>query len=260
MKKSGVTKVNIDTSTDTYYVAGELYATRFTVIANAANSVTFGASITVDGNITLRPTAVSGYIYWGSVYLGYNGTTLYASTNFACAGALTTSGYATINGQFQNEAVGNLEHAIFNLGGSSNTSKFYIKDNGTIRLTFDPSVPLLTLTGGLTMAGTLTGATTITSASSVSVTATGATSDLTLSAGDDIHITTGSTTSNFLNLNFGSNIILSDLAAGQSVYLFVRSGAPSSGDGVTGSLWLSTGGSLYFKQSGGWRRIDNWVT
>lgn len=39
----------------------------------------------------------------------------------------------------------------------------------------------------------------------------------------------------------------------------LSSGVPSSGLGSTGDLCMSQGGSLYFRQSNGWRRIDNWL-
>jgi hypothetical protein len=62
---------------------------------------------------------------------------------------------------------------------------------------------------------------------------------------------------------FARNIYLNSAlavlyAAGPGVYS--ASGAPAAGLGAIGSLYMSSGGSLYFKQAAGWKRIDNWVS
>ena len=101
MKKSGTTKVNFDTATDTYYVAGELYATKFTVIANAANSVDFGADVKINGDLYLSSTAASHtyyyesptcYSYWNTAGRYLMSKVQYNTGYFSWTAGLTTAG------------------------------------------------------------------------------------------------------------------------------------------------------------------------
>lgn len=75
-KVSGVTKMDFNVSGGVYYVAGEIVADKITVTENAANSVTFGADITINGDILLQDSATSGYIRFdgtgGSRRIGYD--------------------------------------------------------------------------------------------------------------------------------------------------------------------------------------------
>ena len=60
--------------------------------------------------------------------------------------------------------------------------------------------------------------------------------------------------------SYNSCVILRDgpLAEG-GPGIYWGSGTPSMSADV-GSIYLSTGGSLWFYQTSGWRRIDNWVS
>lgn len=62
MKNSGTTKVDLNTTANTYYFAGEVVASKITIAENAANSCTFGADMTVNGDLILTENGTPQYI------------------------------------------------------------------------------------------------------------------------------------------------------------------------------------------------------
>ena len=76
MLQSSVVKVDINAATGYYYFKGELHCTKITVDSNADNSVNFGSSITVGGNIIINTSSVDGRIYFdgsgGYSYIDYD--------------------------------------------------------------------------------------------------------------------------------------------------------------------------------------------
>ena len=182
MKYAGATKVDFDTSANTYYVKGELFADKITITSNAANTVDFGSNVTISGNLIMQYNSTANrFIYFvgaatGYDYIGYNYTTAqitlqsqyqlylqaYAPTAYAASILLdANSGNITItpqnnliiNGTVQSTAftsTTNLTHTIPN----SASYYFYVKNaSGTTHLSIKGSTGAASFGGFVTVAG-----------------------------------------------------------------------------------------------------------
>jgi len=101
----GVTKLDIDTEAGTYYFKGEVVADKVTIVSNANNSVVFGTSITIDGELIMKASNTDGRIRFdgasGTRYLDYDET--YATWG-ASVLALVNGGSGSV-GMFQGGSV-----------------------------------------------------------------------------------------------------------------------------------------------------------
>ena len=81
MKYGGTTKVDFNTSADTYYMKGEVYAEKFTVIpaTSGSNAVNFGANVTIGGNLIINTADATNQITFGDTsnftFISYTHTT-----------------------------------------------------------------------------------------------------------------------------------------------------------------------------------------
>jgi hypothetical protein len=181
-KVGGVTKLDFDLDAGVYYMAGEIVASKITVLSNAANDVQFGADVIIDGDVYMQTPGLDGsqVIY------------------------------------FRHDA---------------NNVEAYFEDAKLAYVNADGSLVLQNHWGDIY----------ITSEANYGA-AQGPGGDLYLGAEDQVHVT-------------GPGGLQIQSAAG----ILSGSGAPDAALGSTGWIYLSDGGSLYFKQAAGWRRIDNWV-
>ena len=158
-KVGGTTKLNFDVVGGTYYVAGEILANKVTITSNAANSVNFGADITIGGNVYMETLSAGEYnkIYWD----GSGGTRLifWSSTNY----------FTMINGDASGRAL--LQAG----GGASYPAGTYVMASAGTNTVY-VAAGTISLAGAvsgvttLSMSGALSGATTISCSSNITAT------------------------------------------------------------------------------------------
>lgn len=228
-----------------------------------------GFNITALGNISSGALAIGT----GGVTIGSSGSGIYIGTNTITA---------VVGGVPKFSLNGTTGAAYF--AGEIAASKFVCTANADNSANFGAPT---TIGGNLTVNGNIFMSTTALSRSiyldsansrsitwnqalgEVGITAAGSGDDVVIYGTSHVYLNGGGASAQIdcngtavavaANLNVTGNIAATGtVRSGSGAYFRSGSGVPAAGLGTTGDIYASTGGSLYFKQAAGWKRIDNW--
>lgn len=154
-KSGGVVKVDINTATSTYYFAGEIVASKITITENAANSVAFGANVTIEGDLIMTTTGKHVYIKNDDTsptcVLDFSGNTLTVSATDTSTGTIILA---------RTTATGNsrlwLNNDVTLACGTDSAQHVYLQRGTTTVMSFAGNSNTVTFAGGQVWNGDVT--------------------------------------------------------------------------------------------------------